>query len=328
MRFVQRLPIPYWLTYFALCILHGTFNNVFDWVNGDLPAFTFHSYHFTYPIWLWAPLAFMTYLNSTAQAAVSNFSPLLKLPPKAIQRLQYEFTTMPARGVIISGFVLTGLFIPYAYLNHPTIAARGVVSTPGIVYTILDGWVSFVIGFVFFYYTIRQLRLVHNTVKLVKQFDMFHLDQVYAFSILTSRIGGVYVLWVILTLLVVPLSFSGPIIAVALLSLVFVLSLSAFVLPLWIVHQRLVVEKRRLLTEHGQRVKSTLVRLHHCVDKNVLDDVHHLNNVLDGLKAENSILQKIRTWPWSTETLTGFISTIILPIILLLIQIIIQNWLI
>ncbi len=105
------------------------------------------------------------------------------------------------------------------------------------------------------------------------------------------------------------------------------MSLAAFVLPLWIVHRRLVQEKNKLLTEHGQRVKSTLARLHHSVDENSLDDVAHINSVLEGLNTERNILEKIGTWPWRTETLTGFLSVIVLPIVLFLIQLAIQKWL-
>jgi hypothetical protein len=174
------------------------------------------------------------------------------------------------------------------------------------------------------YHSIRQLRLVQQTVKLVRQFDLFRLDPVYAFSVLTAQTGIAWVLLAALTLLMSPIQASsleiGPIIGV-------VLALAAFALPLWIVHQRLVLEKRRLLAQHDQRVASTLTRLNHSVDENDLSDVPELNSVLEGLNTQGKILEKIRTWPWRTETLTGFLSAIVLPILLFLIQIAIQHWL-
>ena len=81
------------------------------------------------------------------------------------------------------------------------------------------------------------------------------------------------------------------------------------------------------MAEHGQRIKLTLDRLHNCVDENKLDDVVQLNSVMNSLNTEGNLLEKLRTWPWSTETLTGFLSAIVLPIILFLIQIAIQKWL-
>jgi hypothetical protein len=326
MGFIQKFPIPYWITYLVLFILHGFINFIFDWVNGFLPAFKFSSAYLIFPLWLWAPLAIMTYLDSTALEAVSNFGPLLDIPTEAMQRLKYEFTTMPARGVIISGFIWTGIYVIFTYLLYPSYVAQG-YGTLRIIHTTLDGWVSFVIGYVIIYHTIRQLRLVHRTVKLVKQFDLFQLGPVYAFSVLTSRTGVAWVLLYALTLLIAPIDYSGPVILVAGLSLAAVMMLAAFALPLLVVHQRLVAEKRRLLSEHGQRVKATLAQLHHSVDENEMGDVHQLNSILEGLNIESNILEKIRTWPWRTETFTGFLSAIVLPIILLLIQIAIQKWL-
>jgi hypothetical protein len=92
------------------------------------------------------------------------------------------------------------------------------------------------------------------------------------------------------------------------------------------VNVHLVSEKRRLLAEHHQRVESALARLHRCLDQNDLNEIGQLNNAISGLNAEREILAKIPTWPWSTQTLTGFLTAIVFPIILLLIQIAIQKW--
>jgi len=266
----------------------------------------------------------MTYLDAIALDALSKFSPLLDISPESRRRLEYEFTTMPARGVLIGSLISMGIYIFYTVLAYPIYVTLGFRSL-GIVHTIIDGLIVFPIAGAFIYHTMRQLRLVHHTVKLVKQFDLFRLDPVYAFSVLTSRTGIGWIFLATFTLLISPLQVSysieiGPFVGAA-------LSLAAFVLPLWIVHQRLVQEKNNLLAEHGQRVKSALARMHRAVDENDLDDVPHLNSVLEGLNNERIILEKIRTWPWRTETLTGFLSVIVLPIILFLMQLAIQKWL-
>ncbi len=326
MGLIQRLPIPYWLTYFVLFIFHGFINLAFDWANGWLPAFNFSSLQFIFPLLLWVPLTLMTNLDLKALQAVSTFSPLLDLQPEEIQQLKYEFTTMPASGVILSGLFWTGIYTIYVYLLYPTYVTQG-YGTLRIIHTILDGWIVFLIGYAFIYHTIRQLRLVHRTVKLVKQFDLFRLDPVYAFSVLTSNTSMGYILIFTLFTLITPISYENPIIFIAGLGLTIVITLAAFALPLWVVHQRLVQEKNKLLAEHGQRIKITFDRLHHCVDENKLDEATQLNSVMNSLNIEGNLLDKIRTWPWSTETLTGFLSAIVLPMVLFLIQIAIQKWL-
>ena len=323
---VQQLPIPYWLTYLVFFILHSFINHIFGWVDGSAPAFKFDPIIPMFPLWLWGPLAIITYLDATALEALSRFSPLLDASPEAMRQLKYEFTTMPARGVLINSCIWAGFYGIFTLLAYPTYVALG-FRTLGIIHTILDGLIVFSIGSAIFYHSIRQLRLVQQTVKLVKHFDLFRLEPVYAFSILTSRTGIAWVFLSVLTLLMSPFQVSsvrwleiGPAVSV-------VLALSAFALPLWVVHRRLAQEKSKLLEEHGQRVKLTLERLHHSVDENDLEDGTRLNSVLEGLNTEGNMLEKIRTWPWKTETLAGFLSAIGLPIGLLLLQLALQKWL-
>jgi hypothetical protein len=71
----------------------------------------------------------------------------------------------------------------------------------------------------------------------------------------------------------------------------------------------------------------TLEHLHRYVDENKIEEAEQFSNTLIGLKTEREILTGISTWPWSTDTLTGFLSAIVLPIVLLLVQIAIQKWL-
>lgn len=328
MQFIQRLPIPYLLTYLVLFILQSLIHHIVDWVDGSLPAYTFRLLILLYPLWIWSPLAIMTYLDSTSLKALSTFSPLLDIPPEMLQRLKYEIKTMPARNMIISVSFWTGIYVIFTYIIYIPVYGALRLGTLGLIYNILEGWVSMLIGGAIAYHTIRQLRLVHRTVKLVKQFDLFELDLVYAFSILTSRTGVAWILLPSLTLLIVPIQLSPvPILVLLLLIEGVLLALAMFALPLWVMHQRLVAEKRKLFAEHDKRIKSTLARLHHSTDGQDLSEVDQLNSLLEGLSTEGRILEKIRTWPWSTETLSGFLSAIVLPIILLLIQITIQKWL-
>jgi hypothetical protein len=117
----------------------------------------------------------------------------------------------------------------------------------------------------------------------------------------------------------------GP--ALTVLVLQAVLAIAAFVLPLWHVHQQLVAEKRRLLADLNQRVESTLARLHRALDEDNLGEVAQINSALAGLAAERDVLAKIPTWPWRAGTLTGFISALLLPVAIFLIQLAIKTWL-
>jgi hypothetical protein len=322
---VQRLPIPYLLTYFLLFVFESALFHIVAWVDGWLPAYRFSEFSLIFPLWLWGPLAIMTYLNSVSLEALTNFRPLMGIPDETMRRLKYEFTTMPARSVIISGAVWTIVYIAFTYLALDSMYAAYGFGRLSEGTSIVRGWISFFIGSAFYYHTIRQLRLVNRTVRMVKQFDLFQLEPVYAFSALTSRTGVSWVILISLTLLTVPIQ-AAPFPTLGLLIVQLVLAIAAFVLPLRIVNSRLVSEKRRLLAELDQRVKGTLASLHRCLDDNALAEVAQLNSAIGGLNAERDILTKIPTWPWRAGMLTGFLSIVVLPIMLFILQFVLARW--
>ena len=324
--FIQRLPIPYGLTYSLLFILESAMVLGFSWFDGWLPAFQFDPIVFLFPLWLWGPLAFVTYLDSLSLRALSEFRPLLDVSPETKRRLGYEFTTMPATSVIVSAVAWSIVYLLFWFVAFaPSVAVfgSGVLATRVL---FLVGFVSFAVGGVIYYHTIRQLRLVSRTVRMVNQFDLFALDPVYAFSVLTSRTGMSWVALITLTLLISPLAVGG-IAELSTLILQIALAMAAFLLPLRIVNRRLMSEKRLQMAELNQRVKATLARVHKNVDENSLQEVSKLHDVLNALTTEREILARIPTWPWRPGLFAGFVSIIVLPIVLVLVQFALGRWL-
>ena len=101
--------------------------------------------------------------------------------------------------------------------------------------------------------------------------------------------------------------------------------MAAFVLPLWIVHHRLELEKRSLLAGINGRMKTTLLDQHQAMDLKDYEKLGQLNGVMASLKGEQELLLKIPTWPWRSGSLTGFLSAIALPIIIFLLQRLLAN---
>jgi len=112
---------------------------------------------------------------------------------------------------------------------------------------------------------------------------------------------------------------------VALYGMQVLFALGAFLLPLWKVHQRLVAEKRRLLGAVNRRVEAAIERLHQALDGDDLTRVKEIDTALAGLRTERGVLADIPTWPWSIATISGFVSALVLPIALFLVQLIIKN---
>ncbi len=326
MNYVERLPIPYWMTYLVLFVLESIIFHALSWIDGWLPAYTVSPILFLFPLWLWGPLAIITYLNSISLGALIGLAPLLDIQEESMRRLKNEFTNMPTRSVIISGVIWSTIYFIFIYVTFRSFFAAYNIGIPLTVIIIIEGLVSYSTGSIIYYHSIRQLWLVNRTVKLVKQFDLFQLDPVYAFSLVTSRTGISWVILFSLTLLMFPIQLS-PIPILALLIVQIVLAISAFALPLQVVNHQLVSEKRRLRAENNQRVESTLARLHRSLDENELTEVVELNSAITGLSTERDILTKIPTWPWSPGMLTGFLSIVVLPIILFFVQFALGRWL-
>jgi tetrahydromethanopterin S-methyltransferase subunit F len=325
MDFVERLPIPYGLTYLLFFILQSFIFQIIGWMTGWLPVYTFSPLVLLFPLWLWGPLAIMTYLDSVSLKALAGFSPLLDIQPESMRRLKYEFTTMPARSVIISSVIWGCIYFIFTYVTFDTVYPAYGFGTLITAIVIIEGLISFLAGSAIYYHSIRQLRLVNRTVKMVKQLDLFRLDPVYAFSVVTSRTGLAYLILLSLTLLMIPIQMAFlPTLIMLILQVL--LAAAAFTLPLGIVNHRLVTEKRRLLAELNQRLESTLERLHRCLDENKLGEVDQLNSAMTALNAEREVLTRIPTWPWRAGTITGFLSAIVLPIILFLMQLVIGKW--
>jgi hypothetical protein len=324
MGLIERLPLPYWLTYLLLFILQSLILHALAWITGWLPVFTFSSIILLFPLWQWGPLALMTHLNRVAQEALTGFSPLMEADEQRLERLKLEFTLMPARSVILSGLFWTIIYVILTVLSYQAFYVAYGLGTFLSVVVIVTGLISYATGSAIYYHSFRQLRLVNQTVKMVRQFDLFRLAPVYSFSRVTSQIGIAWMVMLSLTLLVFPIKLAtAPVLGI--LALQVLLALAAFVLPLLFVNRRLVHEKRRLLAEHNLRVEANLERLHRCLDEKKMDEMAQLNNAMQGLNVERNILTGIPTWPWRTNTLTSFLSALGLPIIIFLIQLVIKK---
>ena len=126
-------------------------------------------------------------------------------------------------------------------------------------------------------------------------------------------------------LIIFPIQLAVPVLIMVVSQLL--VAILVFVLPLWSVHQRLMREKRILQEEHSQRVESMLTRMHQGLDDYELSEIPEINSALAGLETERTVLSRIPTWPWRPRTFTGFLSLIVLPLLLFLVQLAIENWL-
>jgi hypothetical protein len=341
---VRRLPLPAWLVYLvlgvALSLLYlAPLLTFVQWETGLAAVVFFGFLNGVTPLYL---LALIHYLDDSAAAALARFRPVLTVDETGYDQLGYQLTTLPARPT----WIAAGLSVVYTFsalaLNTQTAQraeSGGTASTVtgqqaesgGIaaVFVVLNLWSNlliYVLVFVAIYHTLHQLRLVNTIYTQHTRINLFQQGPLYAFSSLTARTAiGVglptYVWFQANSEYGMGTSASDIIQTVFLGGLIVV----TFLWPLLGAHRLLAREKQRLQDEVGRRIEATLAILHQRADSSDLQDFAAQGGVLDRLLTEQGVIDKLRTWPWRTETVGGLGVAFFVPIVIWVVQRILER---
>ena len=155
---------------------------------------------------------------------------------------------------------------------------------------------------------------------------LFDLSPLYAFSGLTSQTAVGLLIYDYMWFVTAPelLSTSA---GIGMTVFFAVVSIVTFMWPLLGVHGRLVQEKQRLLRESSQRLGAMIAELHGRVDAGELHSRDELHVIIGSLESEKSMLTGIPTWPWRPATLRGFVTALLLPLVVFVLQFVLQRFL-
>lgn len=314
-RSIDRLPVPAWASYGVALAAVGLLVNMVNWVGGLHPPGTFDPWQSGYALYSVYMLAMVHYLNRVAGSKIAAFRPALEVDAQEFQRLHDRLTTLPATEGALAG--VAGLML-VALVYAAELPGTGVatMSPAFLVGRFLIEGITFAFLGVLIYHTIHQLRLVSRIHALASGIDLFNPAPLYAFSHLTARTGVGLLVLTGSSFLFDP---SIEVADVGLAALVLVVAAAAFVLPLQGMHRRIVTEKDRLQLQAGQRFKATLTELHQSVDERDLSVADGLNKTLESLRLERETIARMPTWPWEPATLRGFVSALLVPLVLWLI---------
>ena len=98
------------------------------------------------------------------------------------------------------------------------------------------------------------------------------------------------------------------------------MAIGAFILPLGGIHARLVAEKERVSKENDERLEAAYKRLHQRIDKNQLKDITVLRSSISALLELRHEIEKISTWPWEAGTLRTFLTALLVPMSVWIVQ--------
>ena len=321
---IDRRPWPAWVSYAAGVVLLGTVLKLAQWLAGDAPmraAFGPEALIFSfYPVYF---VALLHYLDRQAKPALETFRPALGASQAEYALIEYELTTVPARGA----WIATAFGIPLGFLF---IFPGGAGSSPlqtlpleglAVLYTIFTTGSFFVLAF----HTIRQLRRVSQLHAAARTINLLQPRPTYAFSRLTSRTAIGVLAFLYFDFLINPPTEGVWLPYVTFTGAAVILMAAAFPLPLLGMHQRLTREKAKLEAEVNQSVESSYRELQRLVRSRSYARVGDLEKALSSSVMMRGVVARLSTWPWQPETFRGVLATVFLPVFIWLVQFSLQR---
>jgi hypothetical protein len=323
---IEELPIPSWLFFILLYLFAAIGLHIAIWLNQSRPWGEISIAQIYGAVWLPAVLIIIHNTDLLAKQAIRRFAPLIKDHRAELDEIQYQMTSMPARPVLAL-FTVAAVFITIGSFQDPTLIfyelPAGPVHPLSWAFGLFFGVTSYSLAPVMLYHAVRQLALITKAYELVDEVNVFHQQPLYAFSGLTMRTAMFFIFLVYLTYAgeyIYEASASEEAINLVLSVIIVPLSLMIVLLPLWGIHERLLRSREGVLEENSVQIASTRAKLYTAIEKQSYSDVNGLDTAMASLYKERDQLQAIPTWPWAPGTLRNFLSAVLIPMMLWLLQ--------
>lgn len=315
---IDRLPGPRWVAYAGIAVIAILLQHAQYWSTGRVEVGTIDGVQIYWGVVVAVALWLHQFLEEGARASFARFRGALRVSDEDADRLGYELTIIPARLSLAITILAVAATIASVVADPVGTSTAGLPPVMLVVAVVIQSFVAAVLLQVF-YRLVRQVRLVRDILDRHVEVDVFRPGPLHAISTLTARPGATLTLLIASVVVVVPVTTDliaflvawGPLLVVPPL-----IALVAFVAPLTGAHARLEAQKDLLQDATEQRIRGLLRDLDRDVDARELVQVDAYQKTLAALLVERDVLAKLPTWPWSTATLRGFVSTILLPLAL------------
>lgn len=322
---VKKLPIHAWIFFFLFGLVLIAVQILFLWLEGGLkngeilPVIVFNG--------LFTPflLGLIYYLDNQAVNALNSMRSVLDVTESELKLCQYRLSNMPSRASLIAGLTIlvVTILMERLLLLPARYAALERLPVFAVVFQIVDKSSAFLFG-VFIYHTIRQLRLVNTINSNNVRVNLFNLGPLLAFSRLTASTSIGLVIGVYGWMLINPDLLADPIIF-GFVSLITILAVAVFVLPLFGVHRLMEIEKERMLNGLDLDFEAVFSEFNKALRDDDYSAVEKLNGTIASLEIQQNKIKSIPTWPWRPETAQFVFAAIALPLVLSILQFFIEQ---
>lgn len=314
---IARLPFPKWVFYLAYLILFGALQHAAAWSKGALQLGEFNLYLAFSAAWMVEMLIGLDYLEYGAGKTLDEFRPMLSVSNEELADMRYEFTMIP-RTTGTAFFIGGAIFALFSSNSVRQVSPQINFIFPALT---IGGWMfSNGLGVVMSYQGFRQLNQIRKFYRLADKIDLYNLSPVYAFSKMTALLAiFIFVIVYITPLLLNPTSLQSDLVTFQTYFFI-ALSLAIFYSPLVGVNRRLIAQKEKLLKSVTDQLETMMDRIHHAIALEDYSEAGGMRSILMSLKEERELIESIPTWPWRPATLRWLLSAILLPIVIWLIQ--------
>ena len=322
---IERLPIRARTFYVLSGIVLIAFRLLFLWLDGGmdavelLPVIIFNG--------LAAPflLALIHLLDDQAVTALNSMRPMIETTEGEFEQLKYRLANMPFPVPLIVGLGMTTFLILTPYITAEPIRFAALERMPmfGIVFHIIDKSSGFLSG-VIIYHTIRQLRLVNSITSHRIRINLFQIGPLQAFSRLTASTAIGLVLFMNLWLLINPDLLADPV-NIGFAAGFGIIIITVFVWPIYGIHRLIGAEKAKALQEIDLRLEEVFLKFDQHFREDDYPAIEILNGTISSLEIQRGRVDAVPTWPWKPGTIRSVMAAIALPLLLMLVQILVEQ---
>jgi hypothetical protein len=320
---LERLPIPVWLSIVLLYLLTALSFNAATWVDGVAPFGTLSQDLTFNSLWGITSLGFCILLDRASRQALDKFSVLVPGKKREIELLRYKMTTIPA-GVAWALTLLMTIGLGFTFYSDPNTLYIGMSSPISYLLAVPLAIISYAFAPLLIYQGVRVLNSVRTAYYLLGEVNLFELQPLYAFTSVSTISGLFWLLIMNMNILgnyiLATSTDSAIILSILLLTPLVPLAIFSFLYPTWGIHRRIQNKKEVALRENGRQIEKTHRQLYQHLNKNDHKKSGDLEKSLNSLYKMREQIERIPTWPWNPGAFRNFLSAVFLPLGLWLIQ--------
>lgn len=318
---VSQIPGPRWLNFLLVPVTLFVLAHAGVYLLDPSKAWAVESEIAIILFWLAFGLVAYSDIIDSTHGALNEFRSSLQIDDEEFRRIYDRFIALPrAWGwLIVPAMAFAFLFVSF----RPPIPGPPELSAVFRTIMILLGTATFTVLFHLIVKVIYILKMINQLYASVGKINIFNLQDLYALSALSARIGIIFIIAGTLSYIINVLIPGGdPQIQVAVffITLNIVMAILLFLLPLLGIHRELAKVKQRVARENNRVLNTTLRKLHERSERSQLDEMPLIQSQAGALMQFRREIDQISTWPWKPQTLRGFITAISLPIVIWLIQ--------